>query len=100
SEAQIPCYLDDQAIYDHIVGLWENDRIRPMLGNLLDEQALAGVGDAARELEIPIRVTYLSNAEQYWRYTDQFRANIEGLHFDDKSVVIRTIAFGKKSDEY
>lgn len=99
-DAGMPCYLNDQDTYDFLVAMWQTDRIRPMLGNLLDAQALTGIGEAARELGIPVRVAYLSNAEQYWDYPEQFRANFRALHFDDKSIIVRTLAMGDRADDY
>ena len=70
----------------------EEGRIRPMLANLLDDAAIAGIAEAARQLEVPIRVLYLSNAEQYWRrYDPQYRQNIAALPFDAEAVLLRTL---------
>jgi hypothetical protein len=88
----IPCYLTDQARYDHLRRMLEEGRVRPLLANLLDDQALAGIAQSARTLEVPIRVFYLSNAEQYWRrYDPQYRANIGALPLHDEAVVLRTL---------
>ena len=89
---RIPCYLTDPERYQHVRDMLEHGRIRPMLANLLDDRALAGIADSARRLEVPIRVVYLSNAEQYWkRYSPQYRENIAGLPLHDDAVVLRTL---------
>jgi hypothetical protein len=82
-------WLHDPAGYAHIKAMFAAGRIRIMGGDLLKDRALVGIGKAARRLGVPIRVVYLSNAEEYWRYTKQYRANISGLYFDKRSVVLR-----------
>lgn len=39
-----------------------------------------------------MRVVYLSNAEQYWPYSQVFRDNLRSLPFDEKSQIIRTLS--------
>jgi hypothetical protein len=88
----LPCYLTDAERYQHLRTMLEEGRIRPMLANLLDDRAILGIAEAARALEVPIRVLYLSNAEQYWRrYEPQYRQNIAALPFDDDAVLLRTL---------
>jgi hypothetical protein len=88
----LPCYLSDVERYQHLRTMLEEGRIRPMLANLLDDQGVAGIAEAARTLEVPIRVLYLSNAEQYWRrYEPQYRVNIAALPFAEDGVVLRTL---------
>lgn len=88
----LPCYLTDLDRYLHVRTMLEEGRIRPMLANLLDDRAIAGIAEAARALEVPIRVVYLSNAEQYWRrYAPQYRTNIASLPLADDAVLLRTL---------
>ena len=98
--AKAPCYLNDQETYEWIGNMYRAERIRPMLGNLIDTVAIAGVGEAARRLRVPVRVVYFSNAEQYWDYGDEFRKNMAALNIDERSVVLRTLAIGERDDEY
>ena len=49
---------------------------------------------------MPIRLYYLSNAEDYWEYPDQFRTNFQGLYFDDASLILRTDAKKRRNDDY
>ena len=71
-----------------------------MLANLLDEDGLRGIGEASRELGVPIRAYYLSNAEDYWNYPDEFRANFENLLFDESSVILRANATKSRNGDY
>ena len=71
-----------------------------MLGNLLDVQALRGIGDVSRSLDVPIRALYLSNAESYWNYPTSFRDNISAMNFDGDSLVMRTFATKPKNGDY
>ncbi len=100
-KADVPSFLNDQATYDHIQAMLEVERIRPLLANLLDDEGVAGVATAARELGVPIRLLYLSNAEEYWkRYSDQFRANIKSFTFDERSIVVRTLLTWRVNEDY
>lgn len=97
-DKKIPTYLTHQEEYDFIRAMVRSGRMRPMLVNLLDDTGMRGVGKAARELGVPIRILYLSNAEQYWEYTDAFRENIYALHIDEQSLLLRTL--GKTSTTF
>ena len=99
-EAKVPCFLTDADDYGYVRALIRADRVRPMVANLLDKKALAGIGPAAKKLGVPIRVLYLSNAEQYWKYDAQYRKNIAGLHFDEKSLIARTLLTWKRNQDY
>lgn len=91
-KVELPCYLTDLARYQHLRTMLEEGRIRPMLANLLDDRGVAGIAEAARTLEVPIRVIYLSNAEQYWRrYAPQYRQNIAALPLADDALLLRTL---------
>ncbi len=97
----IASYLDDQEHYDYVRLMLEQRRIRPLLVNLLADRGLQEIGRSSEALGVPIRVLYLSNAEQYWkRYSPQYRANIAGLPFADDAVVIRTLTSKDINDDY
>ena len=86
----IPTFINDQDEYDYIRGMIKAQRMRPVLANLLDETAFLDIGRASRELGVPLRVLYLSNAEGYWDYSDQYRENVTEQFYDDRSVILRT----------
>lgn len=99
-KAKVPCYLTDQDRYDYVRGMIASKRVRPMLGNLLDDEGLTGIGAAATKMKIPIRILYLSNAQEYWSYPKQFRANIASLPFDEQSFVLHTLSTWSTNKDY
>ena len=99
--SKVPTYFNNQAQFDYIKKMYELGRIRPMLVNLLKAEGVKGVNAAASELEVPIRVLYISNAEEYWKtYDEQYRANIASLHSDDKSLLLRTRLIWNINNDY
>ncbi len=84
-------WLSNPDYYNHIRTLFQNDRVRIMDGDLTGADTMTSVGVAATKLEVPVRVLYLSNAEEYYKYTKQYVANVAGLPGDAKSLVLRTI---------
>jgi hypothetical protein len=98
SAVGVKSYMNDEATYAFVRDMVRNGCIRPMLGDLLAENGLRGIGEAASKLGVPVRVLYLSNAEEYWKYNDGYRNNIRSLPFDDQSVVLRTQGSGVNHD--
>lgn len=96
----VPTFLNDQATYDFIVKLIAAKRVRPMVGNLLSVRGMKGIAGAAKTLGVPVRAVYVSNAEQYWDYTKRYRLNMQGMHVDDKSVLLRTLLTWKRNRDY
>lgn len=90
NELGIPLFVNDQATYDFIRGLWQNDRVITIRGDLTANGAMLGVAEAARTHGLAMRTMYFSNAEQYFSYEEQFSANIAGQPFDDRSYVVHT----------
>jgi hypothetical protein len=83
-------WLRDGARYAYLRRLFQEGRIRILAGDLLKDVTMRSIAKAARALKLPVRLLYLSNAEEYWRYTRAFRANILALPFDERSLVLRT----------
>ncbi len=96
----VSSFLDDTATYEHVRGLWQGGRIRPLSANLLGTVGLAGIAKAARELGVTLRVVYLSNAEEYWRYGPAFRTNLSALPYDEKSLIVRSLAAWRHNRDY
>lgn len=97
---KVPSFLTDDEHFRFVVEMIRAGRVRALSANLLDKAGLVGVGEACRKLGVPVRVLYMSNAETYWPYSDQFRANIRGLHTDDKGVVLRTTGSWSINKDY
>jgi hypothetical protein len=97
----VPCWLTDDEIYAFVRQMIVEQRVRPMRVNLLDDEGVAGIADAARGLGVPIRVVYLSNAETYWdEYAPQFRKNVAELPIDDRSLLLRTVLVWNVDKDY
>lgn len=100
NEKSIPTFLTDADQYAFVRDMVREGRVRSMLTNLLDDEGMVGIGKVSHELGVPIRILYLSNAEQYWKYSDQFRTNIRAMHHDDTSLIIRTLGSFTQNKDY
>lgn len=99
--AGVPTFLTDAETYTHVRDLIAAGRVRAMVADLTGEGAVRQVGAAAKTLATPIRVLYLSNAEEYWSGLPRsFRDNIAALHVDDGSVVLRTLLTWEINQDY
>jgi len=92
-------WLHDAKTYNHIRAMYKADRIRVMPGDLLKKDSLAGINEASRKLNVPIRIVYFSNAEEFWNYPDSFRDSFSNLKMDDQSVILRTRASFRRNKE-
>ncbi len=84
-------WLRTQKNYDYIRLLFQQNRISINPGDLLKDKTLRNIGTAARKLGTVIRIYYPSNAEEFWKFNDNYKANVQNLPFDMGSVAIRTI---------
>lgn len=84
-------WLSNPDYYAHVRKLYLSDRIRMLVGDLTGPKTLQTVASAGKGLGLPIQVLYLSNAEEYYDYTSQYRANIGAFEIADDSVILRTI---------
>ncbi|MBI5489297.1 MAG: SUMF1/EgtB/PvdO family nonheme iron enzyme [Deltaproteobacteria bacterium] len=92
TEAGAPgSWLADPALYRVVRRLFQEGRVRIVGGDLTRE--LPGrIAAAQAALGVPMRVVYLSNAEQYFAYGDAFRSAIWAMPFDERSVILRTVS--------
>jgi hypothetical protein len=84
-------WLSNPSIYEHVRTLYQQGRVRIMPGDLRGKTTLPTVITALRALEMPVKVLYLSNAEQYFAYTKNVRTNLGTLPVASGGVVLRTI---------
>jgi hypothetical protein len=94
----VPSYLSDQPTYDFLRNLIRHGCVRPLLVDLLAKDGLRGIAEAATKVGLPVRTLYLSNAEEYWTYTEQFRTNVRGLPHDERSMALHTLSSGVNHD--
>lgn len=83
-------WLSDPVLYGRIRALFASHRIVARTGDVTGATTLRAVGSAASRLGVTVRALYFSNAEQFFRYTPDFRANMSALPTDARSVVLRT----------
>ena len=83
-------WLSDATLYARVRALFQGGRVIARNGDVTGERTLRAIGAAARSLGVPVRVYYLSNAEQFFPYTQSFVANVDSLPGDERSVVLRT----------
>lgn len=88
-------WLRTEENYLWIRDLWRTGRARTVKGNMLGENAMKDIGEAARKLETPIRVYYTSNAPSAWgsEMTPSYKANVRGLPMDNQSIVLQVFGF-------
>ena len=87
----IASFLDDTEQYAWVAGLWRFGRVLTVRGNLVEKTTLADVARFSRRAELPVRILYLSNAEDYFDYaTGNYRDNVLGLPVDERSLVLHT----------
>lgn len=91
----VTSWLSVPEYYAHVRGLFNAGRVIARNGDMTAERTVREAGAAARELKIPVRIIYFSNAEQFFPYSDSFQANMRALPTDERSVVVRTIHHGR-----
>ncbi len=84
-------WLRNQKAFDYIKLMYGQGRIVIVEGDLLKDRALRSISSAVEKLGTVVRIYYPSNAEEMWRFSDNYRANVKSLPFDERSVALRTI---------
>lgn len=98
---KLPSYLTDTETFEFVKAQLTTQRIRAIPANLHGDAAVLGIAKVATQLEVPIRLLYLSNAEEYWkRYPQQYRDNVTALPHDERSVVVRTLLIWDVNQDY
>ena len=62
-------------------------------GDLTATKTMRDLGRVLGELQAPLNVLYLSNAEQYFEYRSQFRRNIISQSWGPRSLILRTLGW-------
>ena len=83
--------------YNYVHTMARDGRLQALNGDLMGTKSMLSVASAATKMNCPIRILYMSNAEEYFRYPENFRKNLLALPVDSKSLVIRTMTSGTKS---
>ena len=97
-------FLGDDALFDWVRTMFVQGRMVSVKGDMLGPGAMQSIGEAARALDVPIRVYYTSNAPDAWmgHLTPEYKANVLSLPMDDASVVLQVFGFpsGPQQDGY
>ncbi|TGK28084.1 hypothetical protein EHQ12_13400 [Leptospira gomenensis] len=91
-------FIHSKEEYDYIRNMVLQGRIQILKGDINAEKSMRSIAERAARLNIPIRVVYLSNIEDYFSYTPGFRDNLLSLPTDEKGVVLRTMQNGTKEE--
>lgn len=89
-KAKLSCFFVDADDYAFVRRLFMEDKVFAVRGDLTMAGTVLAVGQAATQAKMKMGVLYLSNAEQYFPFTPQFRDNIKSLPLDANTVVLRT----------
>jgi hypothetical protein len=94
-----PTFITDADTYAYVAGLFRQGRVHMVRGDLtVGGGAMKSIADALRRLDVPVSLLYLSNAEQYFEFTSDYRANIRALPFGENAQILRTFPNGKEGD--
>ena len=100
AEAERRWFLDDAGQYAHVRALHVQGRVVALRGDFTQPGVLNEVARTLVEAQLPVRVLYLSNIEQYFTYGKAYKANVLALPIDDRSVVLRTLPARPAGFEY
>lgn len=92
-----PSWLGDPEAYNYIRGLVQSGRVLAVQGDLNGTTTLRSIGDTARALGLKVHVIYTSNAEGFFKYSQNFKDSLASLPHDEKSVMLRTFKHGMTS---
>ena len=98
--AKMKSFMNDPETFAFIKKMIEIGRIRTLQANLLGDKAFASIASTLNELGAKVTTLYLSNAEQYWGYSAQFKQNIIGLPAHDNAIILRTSATKPANNDY
>ena len=89
-------WLTNDEDFAYIQTMYRQGRLVPIGADMLKDQSLVNVGKAAKDMGVPIRIYYTSNAPTAWggQATPEYKGNVLGLPFDAQSVVLATYNTG------
>lgn len=99
SERGTPWLLSDADHYARVAALVRGGRVVALRGDFTRDGVVRAVGEALRAGGLKVGLLYLSNIEQYFLYTPEFRAGVAALPLDGAQVV-RTLPGRPAGFEY
>ncbi|EMO66770.1 putative lipoprotein [Leptospira kirschneri str. 200803703] len=91
-------FIHSKEEYNYVRNMVLQERIQILKGDINAEKSMRSVAERAARLNVPIRVVYLSNIEDYFSYSGSFRDNLLSLPTDEKGIVLRTMQNGTKEE--
>jgi hypothetical protein len=88
-----PIFLSDQAQYDHLRGLWAQGRALAIRGDLTANNTMLDIARALRAAGVELNALYVSNAEQYFELTPEYRRNLIEQPWGQRGVLLRTLGW-------
>ncbi|MBQ9396422.1 MAG: hypothetical protein IJU23_13040 [Proteobacteria bacterium] len=92
--------MNDVETYEYIHHLAVGGRLVTVRANLLGKASMKSIADGLNKLNAKVTTLYLSNAEQYWDYTPEFKENMLALPIADNGFVMRTSASYPQNGDY
>lgn len=92
-ELKVPTFLSDQGQYDHLRGLWAQGRAFAVRGDLTANATMLDVARALRAAGVELTALYVSNAEQYFELTPEYRRNLIEQPWGARSYLLRTLGW-------
>ncbi len=93
-------FMNDQETFQFIKKMIQTGRMRTFQANLLGTKAFKSMAETLNRLGAGVTTIYLSNAEQYWGYSKQFKENIIGLPSTGNALILRTSATYPVNSDY
>jgi len=89
-EREIKTFLSDDDQYTFIRNLWLNKRVFSYRGDLTANLTMVQIAQVLKSHRLNLGLVYLSNAEQYFEFTPEYRRNMIVQPFDERSLILRT----------
>jgi hypothetical protein len=86
-------FLDDETQYNFIRSLWKQGRVLAIRGDLTAQHTMLDLASTLKKINMPLNVLYLSNAEQYFPLTPEYRRNIIAQNWGERSYALRTLGW-------
>ena len=94
-------YLSNQASYDTLRRLVHSGRYIALRGDLTGTKSLRGLAKVLKDLDLKVGTIALSNAEQYFDYGQDFKANMRAFDYKADALILRTFRVkGRHYDYY
>lgn len=87
---KIATFLSDQDQYTFLRNLWLKKRVFAYRGDLTANATMVQISNVLKKYDLNMGLMYLSNAEQYFDFTPEFRRNIIAQPFAENSWILRT----------